>query len=314
MALRTPFTERLVIEHPLALAPMGGVSGGVLAAAVSNAGALGMVGGGYGDPAWVERELKLVKAATAKPWGVGFITWSLKRPVLERALEFEPAAVMLSFGDPVPWAPVVKDSGRLLICQVQDLATAAAAVEAGADVIVAQGTEAGGHTGARSTFSLVPAVVDLVAPIPVLAAGGIADGRGLAAALALGAQGALVGTRFYATPEALGHEGLKAEITRRSGDDTVRTSFFDEARGYDWPAGYAGRAIRNELLAKWGDAPKHARAHRHRLQAANAAGDAGQAMIWAGEGIDLIDDVRPAAEVVHMMVAQAQAVLRRYSP
>lgn len=314
MALRTVLTERLAIEHPVVLAPMGGVSGGQLAAAVSNAGGLGMVGGGYGDAGWVERELKLVKAGTARPWGVGFITWSLERPALELALEYEPAAVMLSFGDPVPWAPLIKESRCLLMCQVQDLASAAAAVAAGADIIVAQGTEAGGHTGARSTLSLVPAVLDLVAPIPVLAAGGIADGRGLAAALVLGAQGVLVGTRFYATPEALGHDGLKAELVRRSGDETMRTSFFDHVRGYDWPSGYEGRAIRNELLAKLGDASKHAPAHRHQLQAAQAAGDAAQAMIWAGEAIDLIRDIQPAAILVRTMVAGAETALNRRSP
>lgn len=313
MALRTSITERLAIEHPIVLAPMGGVSGGQLAAAVSNAGGLGMVGGGYGDAAWVERELRLVKASTARPWGVGFITWSLRRPVLELALGFRPTAVMLSFGDPVPWAPLIKEGGCMLICQVQDLATAAAAVKAGADLIVAQGAEAGGHTGSRSTLALVPAISDLVAPIPVLAAGGIADGRGLAAALALGAQGALIGTRFYATPEALGHDGLKAEIVRRTGDETVRTAFFDHVREYDWPAGFEGRAIRNDLLAKWGDDSKHAPAHRHRLQAAQAAGDAAQAMIWAGEAIDLIGEIKPAAQLVRTIVADAEAALHRCS-
>lgn len=312
MALRTPFTERLAIEHPIVLAPMGGVSGGHLAAAVSNAGGLGLVGGGYGEVTWVERELKLVKAGTTRPWGVGFITWSLRRPVLELALELRPAAVMLSFGDPVRWAPLIKANGCLLMCQVQDLSTTAAAVAAGADIIVAQGTEAGGHTGGRSTLSLVPTVSDLVAPVPVLAAGGIADGRGLAAALVLGAQGALVGTRFYATPEALGHDGLKAELVRRSGDETLRTGFFDRVRGYDWPPGYEGRAIRNELLAKWGDASKHAPARRHRLQAAQAAGDAAQAMIWAGEAIDLIRDIQPAANLVRTMVAGAETALSRH--
>jgi len=217
MAIRTPFTELFQVAHPLVLAPMGGVSGGALAAAVSEAGGLGLVGGGYGDPRWLERELQLVAGATGKPWGVGVITWAVGEDIVRLALSYRPAAVFLSFGDPAPFGALVKEAGIRLICQVQDVAGARQAAAAGADVIVAQGTEAGGHGSRRATLPLVPAVADAVAPVPVLAAGGIADGRGVAAALMLGAQGAVLGTRFCATPEALWPDWAKDQLVAHGG-------------------------------------------------------------------------------------------------
>src|SRR5690606_20740748 len=169
------------IEHPIVLGPMGSVSGGALAAAVSNAGGLGLVGGGYGDVHWLRAEIDKVKAATSRPWGIGLITWAAERPAFEAALDSGAPVMMLSFGDPMRYAADIKAAGRKLICQVQDLAQARRALEAGADLIVAEGNEAGGHSGLRGTLPFVPAVVDAVAPVPVVAAGGIADGRGLAA-------------------------------------------------------------------------------------------------------------------------------------
>jgi nitronate monooxygenase len=219
--IRTSFTERFQVTHPLVLAPMAGVSGGALAAAVSEAGGLGLVGGGYGDRRWLERELQTVAGSTGRPWGVGLITWAASEAIVHLALSYRPAAVFLSFGDPSRLAPLVKQAGTGLICQVQDVAGARQAAAAGADVIVAQGTEAGGHGGSRSVLPLVPAVADAVAPVPVLAVGGIADGRGVAAALMLGAQGAVLGTRFCATPEALCPDWAKAQLVSHGGDQTV---------------------------------------------------------------------------------------------
>jgi len=214
----TALTEMFGLAHPIVLAPMGGVSGGYLAATVSNVGGLGLVGGGYGDRAWLRTELSRVKEETQRPWGVGLITWSIDRSVLDLALGYRHAAFMLSFGDPRPYAQVIKSAGCKLICQVQDLQGARLAQEAGADIIVAQGTEGGGHASGRATLPLVPAVMDAVAPTPVVAAGGIADGRGLAAALMLGGQGALIGTRFYASAEALGQERAKQRIVAAQGN------------------------------------------------------------------------------------------------
>jgi nitronate monooxygenase len=203
MALTTTFTRSLALRYPIALAPMGGAAGGALAAAVSNGGGLGLVGGGRGGREWLRRELALVTERTTRPWGVGFLTWAIDDDTVSRALEYQPAAVMLSFGDPSPFAERVRAAGARLIVQVTSLDEAKRALEVGADVIVAQGAEAGGHGGLRATLPFVPAVVDLATPTPVLAAGGIADGRGVAAALVLGAAGALIGTRFQASHEAL---------------------------------------------------------------------------------------------------------------
>src|SRR3982751_4360040 len=197
--IETALTRLLQIEHPILLAPMGSAAGGRLAAAVTNAGGLGLVGSGYANADTVRREL--TEAGNARV-GVGFITWALEKnpAALDVALDARPAAVMLSFGDPAPFAARIRQAGCTLICQVQTLAQAREAAAAGADIVIAQGRDAGGHSGTtRGTMGLVPAVVDAVAPIPVVAAGGIADGRGLAAALALGAAGVLMGTRFTAS-------------------------------------------------------------------------------------------------------------------
>lgn len=310
----TPLTELFELEHPVVLGPMGGVAGGRLAAAVSNAGGLGLVGGGYGDLDWLKTELAIVKATTQRPWGVGLITWSIGKGVLEFVLDAKPNAVMLSFGDPRLHAAAIKAAGCKLICQVQDVAGALLAKEAGADIIVAQGTEAGGHGGGRSTFPLVPAVVDAVAPIPVVAAGGIADGRGLAAALMLGAQGALLGTRFYASAEALGHDAAKQRIVQAQGDQTKRTTVFDVIRGYDWPAGYTGRALHNRFMDRWDGSEEElsgvASTTRAEFWDAASAGDYDTAMVWAGEAVDLITTIESAATLVRQISAQAETQLR----
>jgi nitronate monooxygenase len=311
MTLTTPLTELLDIRHPVLLAPMEKVSGGALAAAVSNAGGLGLIGGGYGDAEWLEAEFARAGAARV---GVGFITWSLARQpaLLDLALEHRPAAVMLSFGDPNPFASAIKDAGAKLILQVQSLAQARAAAQAGADAVVAQGAEAGGHGAARGAMSLVPAVVDAVS-VPVVAAGGIADGRGLAAALVLGAAGALIGTRFFATDEALGHANAKARLLEAGGDDTLPTSVFDRVRGRDWPAGYRGRAIANDFTRRWhgheADLERAMDRERPRFGQAMADGDTDTGVVFAGEGLDLIQSVEPAAAVLGRLVGEAEKSL-----
>ena len=312
MALQTKLTELLGIEHPIILAPMGAATGGKLAAAVTQAGGLGLLGVGYSDADWVNREFDLAGNASI---GAGFITWYLARQprLLDVALERAPAAVMLSFGDPTPFAAAIKDAGAKLICQVQSVSQACDAAQAGADLIVAQGAEAGGHGASRGTLALVPAVVDAVAPIPVVAAGGIADGRGLAAALILGAAGALLGTLFYATEECLASAAAKRRLVESAGDDTVRTTVFDVARGYDWPAAYTGRAIGNDFTRRWhgreDDLQQDAAAERERYAQAAAASDMDTAVVFAGEGIDLIHDIVPAGQIVTRLVAEAEACL-----
>ena len=312
--ITTPFTRSFDLQHPVVLGPMGGVAGGRLAAAVSNAGGLGLVGGGYGDVEWLKTELALAKELARRPWGVGFITWNISEAALELALEARPSVMMLSFGDPRKYAATIKAAGCRLVCQVQDVAGARLAQEAGAEVIVAQGTEGGGHGGARATMALLPAVVDAVPSVPVLAAGGIADGRGVAAALMLGAQGVLMGTRFYATREALGHDQAKQRIVQGQGDATRRTRVFDIVRGYDWPAGYTGRALQNPFIERWHGREEelagNVATEGPAFWAAAADADYDVAMVWASEAIDLIDSIPSAAEVVEQISAQAELRLR----
>ncbi len=309
--IATRFTEMFDLRYPVALAPMGRVAGGRLAAAVSEAGGLGLVGGGYGDAAWLRQELSLVKKHTQRAWGVGLITWSVDRAVVELVLGYQPHAVMLSFGDPAPYAPIVRSFGCKLICQVQDVDGARKAQAAGADLIVAQGTEAGGHGGGRATLPLVPAVVDAVAPTPVLAAGGIADGRGLAAALMLGAGGALVGTRFYASEESLAHARAKQRIAEAQDNATARTRVFDQVRSLAWPAVYTGRALRNRFLERWDGRAGDLAADAHAYHAAVREGDFDTAAVWAGEAVDLIRSVERAPALVAQIADEAQVLLRR---
>ncbi|WP_328885011.1 NAD(P)H-dependent flavin oxidoreductase [Streptomyces sp. NBC_00316] len=316
MALSTAFTKLFGVQHPIALAPMGGSAGGALAAAVSRGGGLGLLGAGAGDPDWLARELPIVAGVTGRPWGVGFLSWAIDVGVVERVLEYNPTAVMLSFGDPSPFAQLVSRAGAVLIIQVTDLEEARRAVDLGADVIVAQGTESGGHGArhGRSTLPFVPVVVDLAAPAPVLAAGGIADGRGVAAALALGAAGALIGTRFQATTEALAAPSTVRAIVEGRGEDTERSRVLDIARGSRWPSKYTARTLGHRFLDQWRGReaelaadPQAALAYR----TAVARGEIPPLPVWAGEAVDLITDLPSAAGLVSDLAAQAEDALAR---
>jgi nitronate monooxygenase len=233
-------------------------------------------------------------------------------------LRHRPAAVMLSFGDPRPFAPPIKDAGALLVCQCQDLSHVRDAVEAGADVVVAQGTEAGGHGALRGTLSFVPEAADwLAANAPdtlLLAAGGIADGRGLAAALMLGADGVLMGTRLWASHEALVKEGHRRAILQSDGDGTLRTRIPDIVRELPWPAGFTARIRRNAFTERWHgreDALKAAAAQEGpRYKQAFDAGDPEDTAVWFGEAAGLIHSVEPAGRIVEDTVRQALQRLR----
>ena len=315
MPLTTALTQRLAIEHPVLLAPMDLVADARLAASVSAAGGLGILGGGYGDETWLRTQLDAL-GDSGQRYGVGFITWSLARAprLLDLVLERRPSAVMLSFGDADPFAARAKRAGVQVICQVQSIEMARAALAAGADILVAQGTEAAGHGATRGLMSLLPEVLDTVgAGVPVVAAGGIADGRGLAAALLLGASGVLMGTRFYATQEAAGADAAKQRIVRADGDGTVRGMVFDITRRRQWPAPFTGRCLRNAHTERWSgreiellhSVDEVARDY----EAARAANDFDIAAVIAGEAVGLIHDIVPAQRVVHDVVAQAAALL-----
>jgi nitronate monooxygenase len=312
--IETALTRLLGIQHPILLAPMGSAAGGKLAAAVTHAGGLGLLGSGYASTTAIRQEL--VEAGNARV-GIGFITWALDRnpTALDIALEAKPAAIMLSFGDPTPYTGRIKAAGCRIVCQVQTLEQARQAAAAGADVIIAQGRDAGGHSGmTRGTIGLVPAVVDAVGTIPVVAAGGIADGRGLAAALALGAAGVSMGTRFTATAESLWDQKMKEKAVASGGDQTAQTRVFDIVRGAAWPAIYPGRALRNDFFARWHGMEEALAVQQKTVETAylaSAPDDLAQRVVWAGESVDLVRDIPSAREVIERIVDEAAAVLQR---
>jgi nitronate monooxygenase len=315
MTISTPLTARLGIQHPILLAPMDVIAGARLTKAVSAAGGFGILGGGYGDKAWLEQEIAKLAGLSA-PFGIGFITWSLaKRPeLLDIALNARPRAIMLSFGDPEPLAARIKSSGALLICQVQDEAMARQALDAGADILIAQGSEAGGHGASRTTIDIVPAIVDLAAgQVPVAAAGGIGDGRGLAAMMMLGASGVLLGTRFYASVEADGAEEAKKRICAASSGNSVRGIIFDLSRNNVWPAPFTGRCLINDHARRWigreVELMQNVNAVTAEYAAAKAAGNFDIAAVIAGEAVGLIHDIPPAAEIVDRIVTGADQIL-----
>jgi nitronate monooxygenase len=315
MPITTPLTNVLGITHPILLGPMDVVAGARLVKAVSLAGGFGILGGGYGERDWLEQETAKLKDLRT-PFGIGFITWSLaKRPeLIDVALAARPAAIMLSFGDPAPFTPRIKAAGARLICQVQDEAMAQQACEAGADILIAQGTEAGGHGASRSIVDLVPAIVDLAAGrVPVVAAGGIADGRGLAAMLMFGASGVLLGTRFYASQEADGAEEAKRRICEAASGSTVRGLIFDLSRNNLWPAPFTGRCLVNDHARRWMgrevELMQNVAAVAADYAAAKAAGNYDVAAVIAGEAVGLIHDIPPAGEIVERIAAEAEQLL-----
>jgi nitronate monooxygenase len=317
--LATRLTRVLNIRYPIVSAPMAFAGGGALAAAVSRAGGLGLIGGGYGDAGWLKEQFE---AAGGERVGVGFITWSLQRSpaLLTQVLKRRPVAVMLSFGDPRPFVDEIRAAGAILICQCQNMRHVKDALQVRADVVVAQGAEAGGHGSARATLTLVPEAADLIAAHApetlLLAAGGIADGRGFAAALMLGADGVLIGTRLWASNEALVKERHHAAIVASTGDDTLRTRVADIARQLAWPGEFTARIHRNAFAERW-----HGREQELELTAAVegpryalafAAGDPDNTGVWFGEAAGLIHGIEPAATIVERMVDEARLQLGRY--
>jgi nitronate monooxygenase len=320
--IRTRLTERFRIKHPILCAPMALVTGGELAAAVSRAGGLGIIGGGYAGILGGEPDLE-AEIARAKPAsvGVGFITWALERAptMLTKALKHSPFCVFLSFGDPRPFAAEIRAAGALLICQVQLLSQIDVALEAGAAAVVVQGAEAGGHGATRSTLPFVPEAADYLKQRSpetlLLAAGGIADGRGLAASLVLGADGVLVGTRLWASAEALTPRSHTDHAMAATGDSTIRTKALDALRGVDWPREYSFRFLRNDLTEKWAerecDAFRAFGSLSQEYARARAQNDLDMVAVVCGEAVGLLKGRPKAESIVESMAAQAADVLRK---
>lgn len=314
--ITTPLCTLLGIEHPILNASMAGTATGELAAAVSEAGGFGMIGGtNAGGATWLREQIRIARSLTSRPFGVGFISaFPDTAELAQVALDEGVAAINHSFADPTPFVTATHAAGAKLFVQVQTLALAIRAAEAGADVIIAQGSDAGGHAGAIGTFALLPAVVDAVAPIPVVAAGGIADGRGLAAALLLGAHGAWMGTRFVTSHEWGGASWEQQAVLGATPDDTVQTRLYDLIGERPFPAENPDRVLRNAFIDRWTGREAEIPAHREELQAEIAAGsergDLSVAGVSAGIGAGLITAARPAGEIVRAIVQEAEEVLR----
>lgn len=313
--LRTELCERMGIDHPVIQASLGPWTSVELSAAVSNAGGLGSIGTALKSPAEVEEMLARMRTLTDRPFAVNHTMRPFLDEVFAASLESRPAVTSMALGLSRDAIARAKDAGSLFMQQVNTVAQALEAAEAGVDVIVAQGGEAGGFGGTVSTMALVPQVVDAVSPIPVVAAGGIADGRGLAAALVLGAQGVNIGTRFLASEEARVSDDWKRAIVDAASEDAVKVEFAGDVFP---PAGEGGydtfpRALRTPFIEE-GNADRE-KVHRERervsaeLLSAVRAGRAHEYVPFTGETAGMIADVRPAAGIVEGLVAEAEAVL-----
>lgn len=314
--LSTALCSLLGIDHPVLNAPMGGTATAELAAAVSLAGGFGMIGGtSSGGADWLRTQIRMVRAKTNRPFGVGFISsFPGLDDLVQVAIDEGVAAINHSFADPTPYIAAAQARGIRVFVQVQTVAQATRAARAGADVIIAQGSEAGGHTGLAGTLALLPAVVDAVGTIPVVAAGGIADGRGLAAVLLLGAVGGWLGTRFVASQEWGGGAWEQQAVLAATTDDTIWTSVFDQVRGASFPPGIADRVLRNTFTTTWDgridEIAEHQAALRHDLETAARRCDPTGVDISAGIAVGLITALEPAGMIIQRLVADAEQVLR----
>jgi nitronate monooxygenase len=337
VTLQTPLCELLGIEHPILSAGMSAVSGPELAAAVSNAGGLGVLGAAGNSPDAVRRRMQRTRELTAKPFGINFIidvATGMDLPALraevEAAAAEHAAAIVLVGGDPAPFAQIAHDAGSLLFVQVGSVDDAVAFAAAGVDALIAQGVEAGGHVlGTTSIWELLPAVVRAVAPLPVIASGGIGDGAGLARALRSGAQAVSLGTRFIASDEASAHPAYKRRVVESTAADTVYArDLFD----IGWP-GTPHRMLRNRIVREWEAAGRPAPGHRpgegtsigrvasrsgdgEEVQRYSSMvvtpafeGDIDEAPLWAGESCSVVNDIKPAADIVRDLVRDAGAAL-----
>jgi NAD(P)H-dependent flavin oxidoreductase YrpB (nitropropane dioxygenase family) len=319
--IHTRICDLLGIDHPIVLGGMGTATTAPLVAAVSNAGGFGTLGTSAFDAATLDAEIGSIRERTEKPYGINHLLFQIKEDMFAVTLRAKPAVVAFAWArkdqNLRDYFQRAHDSGAKVMHMAGEVPEALRAADAGADVLVAQGTEAGGHVSWMASLPLLPMMVKAVAPLPVLCAGGIADGRGLAAALALGAEGVLLGTRFMATPEAPIHAKFKRAIVESDGHDTVLTEIPDLATQRVWP-GAMSRAKRNKFIERWagrewalrqdaGEVGKQA-------AAARASGDVDNASISYGQDAGLIDSIKSVKEIVQDIVAEAEEIMKRRLP
>jgi NAD(P)H-dependent flavin oxidoreductase YrpB (nitropropane dioxygenase family) len=322
--LVTPLCERLGIDVPVVQAPVGSAVTAELVAAVSNAGGLGMLALTWMSPRKAVEEVRKVRSLTGRPFGVNLVLDFPVEPILAACLEEGVSIVSTFWGDPAAASRVIHDAGGLHLHTVGSVGEAEQAVRAGADVVVAQGWEAGGHVrGQVATMALVPAVADVAGEVPVIAAGGIGDGRGLAAVLALGAQAGWLGTRFLTATEAATHLVYRQALLDAAGDDAVHTRCFDGG----WPDA-PHRVVRNATLTGWeaagcppSDRPGEgevvatdARGRSHlrysdMVPVPGMTGDPAELALYAGQSVGLVADQASAAQIVTQVASEAERVL-----
>lgn len=314
--LKTRVCDLLGIEHPVALGGMGSATNAALVAAVSEAGGLGALGCHYLTPEQIESQVNAIREATQKPFGLNFLVFETLQDSFAKALELRPAVMQFAWARPDQALEPFFEKAHAAGCKVTYMASAAPeaarAAKAGADIIIAQGSEGGGHVGWIGSMPLIPMVVDMVSPVPVLAAGGMADGRGLVAALALGAEGILLGTRFLATVESPLHPNFKQAILDSDGHDTQLSEIPDIASGLVWP-GAMTRSRRNRFIERWSGREWALRAQRsealQKLRQARANGDIDEGPLSMGQDAGLIHDIPGAGDLVRRIVSEAEQIM-----
>jgi NAD(P)H-dependent flavin oxidoreductase YrpB (nitropropane dioxygenase family) len=314
--LRTKITEVLGIEHPVVLGGMGTGTSHELVAAVSEAGGFGILGATHLPPNDLRAEVERMRSRTERPFGLNHLLFMVQEERFAASLELRPRVVSTAWAWPDQDIRTVfaraHDAGALVMHMVSAVPEAERAAAAGADIIVAQGTEGGGHVGWIASMPLVPMVVHAVAPVPVLEAGGVADGAGLAAALALGAEGVLLGTRFLATPEAPVPPRFKQSILDSDGHDTLLTEIPDLASGIVWP-GAMSRVRRNRFVERWAGREWQLRQLQHEIgpqvAAARRNDEVEEYTIGTGQTAGLIRELKPAGQIVRDIAAQAEAII-----
>jgi enoyl-[acyl-carrier protein] reductase II len=315
--LKTPLCDLFGIEVPIILAPMGTCTSAELAAAVSNEGGLGGIGSLFRATAAIKRDIDTVRKLTSRPFAINHIPQALDMEAFGYTLAARPAVISFALGDPGDLVKQAHDAGALTMLQVTTVAQAVQAAERGIDVIIAQGGEAGGYCGEVSTMTLVPQVVDAVSPIPVVAAGGIFDGRGIAAALMLGAAGINMGTRFIACAEAPAPEGWKRAITQARSEDAIKVDVINDISPMPGTVGFGTvpRSLRTAFLDEWSGKREEARRERDRLRnqivATTQAGRPHECVLWAGQTAGGIDEVLSVRDIIRRLVGETEAALSR---
>jgi enoyl-[acyl-carrier protein] reductase II len=317
--LKTPLCDLFGIEVPIILAPMGTCTSAELAAAVSNAGGLGGIGSLFRTTAAIKRDIDAVKKLTNRHFAINHIPQMLDEEAFRYTLAVRPAVISFALGDPGDLVQQSHDVGSLVMLQVTTVAQASQAAKRGVDVIIAQGGESGGYCGDVSTMALVPQVVDSVSPIPVVAAGGIFDGRGIAAALMMGASGVNLGTRFIATQEAPAPDSWKKAIVDAKSEDSIKVDVLNDISPLPGTAGFGTvlRSLHTDFLDEWSAKRDEARRERERERLRNQivsttqAGRPDATLLTAGQTAGGIKDIPPVAEIMRRLVVETEAALRR---